>query len=1102
MSDPLQVLIVEDSEDDALLILRELRHGGFQIEWERVETAEALRMSLMNRTWDVLISDYRLPQFSAPAALQIVQQVRPHLPFIVVSGTIGEESAVQLMKAGAHDYLMKDSLTRLAEAVRREVREAQIRIQHQQAALDLDQAKERLQLAIEGSGIGLWDWSVQTGDLVLNDRWAEMLGYTLADLEPISIETWFQHTHPDDLQKALKATEQHFRQETPVYECELRMHHRLGHWIWVLDRGKVVERDGVGQPLRMAGTHLDITDRKQAELRLELQSSMLERIAKAEPLSDILDALAQATADQLQGALCSIALCHDDGISHYGTAPNVPEVFHPLVERVVMGEGTGCCESALLRPEQMMVSGIATDPLWQNHSSLAAEHGLQACWTIPVVAGDGSRLATLAIYCQSAYNPQSRDLELLTLVTNIAKIAIEREQATQAIAQLNQELEARVAQRTAALQRSEASLREAQQVARLGSWELDVATGKLTWSPEIFRIYGLDPAQPEPTYQELLYYFPPDERENFTRLIDRAIHLGEPYAADLKILRADGSSGCIFAKAELNRDGLGQVTRLFGIVMDISDRKAIQEALQRSEERARATLMALPDLVFRVNREGQYVDFMASPEVGNLVDPSRAVGQSIVEALSMTISAEQIAAKYHALEQALTTQTVQNYEQQIWLEGQLRYEEVRVAPCGNDEAVFFVRDISDRKQAEAQLQQTNEQLIRSTRLKDEFLANMSHELRTPLNAILGMTEGLQDGVFGKVNNQQIKALQTIESSGTHLLELINDILDVAKIESGQMELDFTPTNLDRLCQSSLTFIKQQALQKRIQLHIKLPPQLPELIIDERRIRQVLINLLNNAVKFTPEGGHITLEVTPDYLTPNNSQPQGFLRIAVIDTGIGIAPENIHKLFRPFIQIDSALNRQYTGTGLGLALVKRITEMHGGRVGVTSDLGQGSCFTIDLPCCGPQWTAPQTQTQDNSSPEVSPSEQSALPLILLAEDNEANINTISSYLSAKGYRIVLAKNGQAAIDQAQSHHPDLILMDIQMPDMDGLEATQRIRSMPKSANMPIIVLTALAMAGDRERCLAAGADDYLVKPVKLKQLAATIQHLLVTKLAAQ
>ncbi|PSB50865.1 hypothetical protein C7B67_12950 [filamentous cyanobacterium Phorm 6] len=421
------------------------------------------------------------------------------------------------------------------------------------------------------------------------------------------------------------------------------------------------------------------------------------------------------------------------------------------------------------------------------------------------------------------------------------------------------------------------------------------------------------------------------------------------------------------------------------------------------------------------------------------------------------------------------------------------------------------KELNERKQVEAQLTErnqqlgaSNEELARATRLKDEFLANMSHELRTPLNAILGMTEGLQDQVFGIVNEKQIKALQTIERSGSHLLELINDILDVAKIESGQMELDCTPVSINHLCQSSLPFIKQQALQKRIQLEIKVPLNLPDLLIDERRMRQVLINLLNNAVKFTPNGGRITLEVSrqqrradPDSAdSPPHFLVKESLRIAVIDTGIGIAPEDINKLFQPFIQIDGALNRQYQGTGLGLALVKRIVELHCGQVGLTSTVGVGSCFTIDLPYtgCAPSSVALESQTEPRTEPSE-PEQQEGSPLILLAEDNEANISTVSSYLKAKGYRILLAKNGEEAIALAKSENPNLILMDIQMPGMDGLEAMQQIRLDPNLVDLPIIALTALAMTGDRDRCLAAGANDYLTKPVKLKQLAATIQHLL-------
>lgn len=256
----------------------------------------------------------------------------------------------------------------------------------------------------------------------------------------------------------------------------------------------------------------------------------------------------------------------------------------------------------------------------------------------------------------------------------------------------------------------------------------------------------------------------------------------------------------------------------------------------------------------------------------------------------------------------------------------------------------IMRDISDRKAYEERLEKNNAELIRATRMKDEFLATMSHELRTPMNAILGMTEILQEEIFGEINEKQMKALATVEHSGNHLLELINDILDVSKIESGQIELDYQNTAIIPLCQQSLDFIKPQAAKKSIQTKITLPVDLPSLNLDERRIRQVLVNLLGNAVKFTPEGGCITLEV----IYPITIKQRSYVKINVKDTGIGIAPENLQKVFEPFIQVDSALNRKHEGTGLGLALVKRIVELHQGEVTLTSELGVGSCFAMALP----------------------------------------------------------------------------------------------------------------------------------------------------------
>jgi CheY-like chemotaxis protein len=400
-----------------------------------------------------------------------------------------------------------------------------------------------------------------------------------------------------------------------------------------------------------------------------------------------------------------------------------------------------------------------------------------------------------------------------------------------------------------------------------------------------------------------------------------------------------------------------------------------------------------------------------------------------------------------------------------------------------------------------------------------------------------MSEGFQDNVFGDLNDKQRKSIATIERSGRHLLELINDILDLSKIESGKLELQISDVPIVSLCEGSLAFIKQMAHKKAIEIHTSIPKDIKNIQGDNLRLRQILINLLCNAVKFTPDGGSITLKVrveegeqfTTDIkeIYPENHQkiketsgiiaalsaysrsipiPPSSQRLcfSVIDTGIGIAEEDMSKLFQAFVQIDSSLNRQYSGTGLGLALVERITTLHGGTVSVTSQVGKGSCFSIHLPYhagsevlqreAGSQLPNQSLSEHLLNSPISVPETALKDSLILLAEDNPANIDTISGYLEGRGYRVIVAKDGYEAISLAQTEDPNLILMDIQMPGMDGLEAMRHIRNGGQT-QMPIVALTALAMSGDREKCIEAGANEYLTKPIKFKQLTATIQKLL-------
>jgi PAS domain S-box-containing protein len=387
-----------------------------------------------------------------------------------------------------------------------------------------------------------------------------------------------------------------------------------------------------------------------------------------------------------------------------------------------------------------------------------------------------------------------------------------------------------------------------------------------------------------------------------------------------------------------------------------------------------------------------------------------------------------------------------------------------------------------------ELRIANSELMRNARLKDEFLATVSHELRTPLSVILALSEALQDAIYGVVNEQQQKALQRIRKSGRHLLALINDILDVSKIESGKLDLEIGPTSVQMICEDSIQMVQEAADAKNLMLTTILDPVVTLIAADGRRLMQVLLNLLNNAIKFTPEGGRVELKVIGDPTMET-------VTFVVCDNGIGIAPADLPRLFQPFVQLDSRLARRYQGAGLGLALVYRLVKLHGGSVSVRSEPDQGSSFAVALPWRkGTEKIVYDVKRSDAAAVELAPHtavDHSAAPLILVVEDHLIALEAMDSYLRANGYRVLGARTGIEAITMAHEHQPALILMDIQMPEMDGLEAIRSIRQQAGMAAIPIIALTALAMPGDRERCLAAGATLYISKPISLRYLCQTV-----------
>jgi PAS domain S-box-containing protein len=402
--------------------------------------------------------------------------------------------------------------------------------------------------------------------------------------------------------------------------------------------------------------------------------------------------------------------------------------------------------------------------------------------------------------------------------------------------------------------------------------------------------------------------------------------------------------------------------------------------------------------------------------------------------------------------------------------------------------------------ANAELQLANAALQRAGRMKDEFLANMSHELRTPLTGLLGLSEMLEQGLYGPLADKQREALRMMQASAEHLLQLINDILDLSKVEAGKMELQIDVVLVEETCQASLQFARQLVMKKNLDLSYWRAPDATLVRADGRRLKQMLLNLLNNAVKFTPAGGRVGLEVT--LARPAAPAPAEVL-FTVWDTGVGIPLEQQSLLFQPFVQLAGGGVGQAEGTGLGLALVYAMAQQQGGRVWVESaGPGQGARFSLALPMAPEPAPRAVAAVADAASRLAPLTERLGRPaVILVADDSALTRAPLSEYLTKLGYQVFSAGSGTEALAALAegAPPPDLVLLDIQMPDVDGLTVLRRARA--AGVTVPILAFTALAMTGDRERCLEAGADDYVTKPVRLKDLASIVYHHLEKHLAS-
>ena len=515
-----------------------------------------------------------------------------------------------------------------------------------------------------------------------------------------------------------------------------------------------------------------------------------------------------------------------------------------------------------------------------------------------------------------------------------------------------------------------------------------------------------------------------------------------------------------------------------------------------------AILESIPEPVGLVDREGRILAFNAAGR--RVIRVARTQEIALGDDLFSFITEHNQAGVRESLDRAFGGESHVHATEARGFHFETVYSPVKDRSGAVVAVSIRVADVSARETALAELAKLNAtleqrvaerseelatvivELERTARAKDAFLASMSHELRTPLTGILGAAELLRTGVHGPLNEQQLRSLGFLEDAGRHLLSLLSDILDLSRIGAERLSLSTDSCSLGEVCESALSIVRGEARRKGIDLAYRGPAAPVRFVADARRVRQVLVNLLSNAVKFTPAGGAVELSSSGD-------EDAGLVRFEVRDDGPGIAAEDLPKLFQPFTQLDTRLSREHAGSGLGLALVRSLAELHGGRAEAESEPGRGSRFRVVLP-----WRQP-TRRGSGAHP-ILPAEaprgpgRLPPPRILLVEDDDVNRTILAEFLRTRGFVVDEAPTGLEALVLAASAPPDLVVLDIQLPGMDGFELLRRLQSGGERVP-PVLALTALAMAGDRERILAAGADAYLSKPAPLAALEREIGRLL-------
>jgi PAS domain S-box-containing protein len=569
----------------------------------------------------------------------------------------------------------------------------------------------------------------------------------------------------------------------------------------------------------------------------------------------------------------------------------------------------------------------------------------------------------------------------------------------------------------------------------------------------------------------------------FTMREQRVLETGRPQMSE-EAFERDGASRVFL----VNRFPLpgpdGSPAAVAGIVSDITTLTQAKQELRESRERYRALYEESAEGIILADEQAVIQD--VNPAMVEMLGRPRKelLGRSFYD----FVAPDNLAARPPIWQKILTGEVVRSYRPLLKKTGEVLPLEYSAKNVGKGVIQLACRDVSERERVERSLRQAKEAAEAASRSKSEFLANMSHEIRTPLNGVMGMMQLLD---MTRLTNEQQEYVQIASSSVKALMTVIGDILDLSKVEAGKLDIRHEPYDLPGIVNSVGGIFKDQARRKGVELDIEIDSRIPSVVLgDSARLRQVLFNLVGNAVKFT-DSGRVMIRVEPDPVKPEQGCRPSF---TIADTGMGIAPDRIASIFETFVQADGSESRRHQGAGLGLAIAKRLVELMGGEIEAESTPGAGSVFSFTILVeDDPALTAGRKAADEPD--DVPPPCLQGLR-VLLVEDDRVNQLTAKRLLEKMGHEVAIAEDGLKALAALEEASFDLVLMDIQMPEMDGLETTRRIRELEADyATIPIVAVTAHALKGDRERFIAGGMNDFIPKPVDMQALRESIERLM-------